>query len=84
MVDAFGNVITNITAGELGLPPGSAIAVNEDMVAFVRSYAYVEDGERLGTIGSHGNLELAVNCGRGDDAFELLAGDQIVVSVDEN
>ena len=31
-------------------------------------------GDRLVTVGSHGNVELAVNQGRGDDAFGLETG----------
>ncbi|MCF2208449.1 SAM-dependent chlorinase/fluorinase, partial [Halobacterium salinarum] len=44
-----------------------------------RSYAHTDPGKRLLTVGSHGNVELAVNRGRGDDAFGVSAGDEVTV-----
>jgi S-adenosylmethionine hydrolase len=32
------------------------------------------------TVGSHGNVELAVNQGRGDDTFGVQAGGRVTVS----
>jgi hypothetical protein len=43
------------------------------------SFASVAVGERLVTVGSHGNVECDVNQGRGDEAFGLAAGDEVVV-----
>lgn len=75
VVDDFGNAITNV--------PGSVVdgldrvAVDGDAVPVVRSYAHVDAGTRVVTVGSHGNVEFAVNRGRGDEAFDLSAGDAV-------
>ncbi|WP_290810096.1 S-adenosyl-l-methionine hydroxide adenosyltransferase family protein [Halovivax sp.] len=76
VVDAFGNVITNV--------PGSFLADRERVrvdgarVPVGETFAAVEPGERVVVVGSHGNVELAANRGRGDDAFGLVAGDPVV------
>jgi S-adenosylmethionine hydrolase len=77
VVDGFGNTVTNI--------PGDAIAdcdevrVNGDPAPVHDSYAARDPGERLVTVGSHGNVELAVNQGRGDEAFDLSVGEDILL-----
>jgi len=44
-----------------------------------QAYAERPAGDRLVTVGSHGNVELAVNRGRGDDAFGVSVGDEVRV-----
>jgi S-adenosylmethionine hydrolase len=74
-IDDFGNVITNV--------PGSFVdgldrlLVDGETVPVARSYAHVDPGERLVTVGSHGNVECALNQGRGDDAFGIGRGDRV-------
>jgi S-adenosylmethionine hydrolase len=74
-IDDFGNVVTNV--------PGSFLEgvdhlrVDGETVPVVRSYAHVARGERLVTVGSHGNVESAVNQGRGDEAFGIDREDAI-------
>lgn len=74
VIDGFGNAITNIPALD-GF--GESVAVNGEHVPVERSYAACEAGTRLVTVGSHGNIELAVNQGRGDDAFAVERGDDV-------
>ncbi|MXR51080.1 S-adenosyl-l-methionine hydroxide adenosyltransferase [Halovenus sp. WSH3] len=76
-VDDFGNAISNVPASFVDGAFGGAIQVNDETAPLARSYAHVEAGQRLVTVGSHGNLELAVNQGRGTDAFGLDAGDDV-------
>jgi hypothetical protein len=77
VVDDFGNVITNVPGTVLdGV---ESVLVNGDRVPAVESFAGVDRGERLVTVGSHGNVECDVNHGRGDEAFDLRAGDRVVV-----
>jgi S-adenosylmethionine hydrolase len=77
VVDDFGNVITNI--------PGYVVAnrdeieINGDRWPVGRSYAAVAPGQAIVTVGSHGNVELAVNRGRGEEAFGLDAGDAVAI-----
>lgn len=77
VVDGFGNVITNIPGQVLDGRFGGTIRVNSESVAVARSYARVDRGDRLVTVGSHDNVELAVNQGRGDEAFGVGPGSAI-------
>lgn len=80
VVDGFGNAITNIPGGVLAGRYGDTIQVDGEVVSVHRSYAHVAPGDRLLTVGSHGNVELAVNHGRGDDAFGVGPGDRVDLS----
>ena len=77
VVDGFGNAITNVPGEMLDGRFGERIAVDGERVPVARSYAHVAAGERLVTVGSHGNVELAANRGRGDEAFGVGVGDPI-------
>ena len=79
VVDGFGNAITNVPGGVLDGQYGDGIELNGESVPVERSYAQVEPGERLLSVGSHGNVELAVNRGRGDEAFGVGVGDDVVL-----
>ncbi len=80
VVDDFGNVITNV--------PGSVVDGAEtvrvdggDAVPVGETFASVPVGDRVATVGSHGNVELDVNRGRGDEAFGLTPGDGVELTV---
>jgi S-adenosylmethionine hydrolase len=75
VVDGFGNAITNLP-GDLVADCDSA-RVNGDPYPVARAYAERDAGEPLVTVGSHGNVELAVNRGRGDEAFGVGVGDPV-------
>jgi S-adenosylmethionine hydrolase len=78
VIDGFGNVITNIPSSILDGLFGESIVVNDsDCVPVERFYAAYEAGTRLVTVGSHGNVELAVNRGRGGEAFGVDVGDEV-------
>jgi hypothetical protein len=77
VVDGFGNVVTNVPGSVLEGHYGSPVAVNDESVTAVRAYADVDPGTSVVTVGSHGNVELAVNRGRGDRAFEVAPGDPV-------
>jgi len=79
VVDDFGNAITNISGEELDAHGGETVTVNGRTAAVRRAYAGVDAGEPLVTVGSHGNVELAVNRGRGDEAFGVSAGETVTV-----
>jgi S-adenosylmethionine hydrolase len=80
VVDGFGNAITNIPGEVLDGRFGGTVGVNDERVPVARSYAHVESGERLVTVGSHENVELAVNRGRGDTAFGVAVGDTVTLA----
>jgi S-adenosylmethionine hydrolase len=75
VVDGFGNTVTNLP-GDL-LDDRETAAVDGESAPVARAYAEVESGQRLLTVGSHGNVELAVNRGRGDEAFGVTVGDEV-------
>ncbi|MFP4628991.1 MAG: S-adenosyl-l-methionine hydroxide adenosyltransferase family protein [Halobacteriales archaeon] len=73
-VDGFGNVITSADGEVLAGRVGDRVRVDGRLVPVTRRYADVSPGEALVTVGSHGHLELAVNRGRGVDAFDVAVG----------
>ncbi|WP_137289583.1 SAM hydrolase/SAM-dependent halogenase family protein [Natronorubrum halophilum] len=75
VVDGFGNVVTNVP-GEF-LDGRERIVANGESVPVGETFAAVPTGERLATVGSHGYVELDVNRGRGDEAFDLAVGDRV-------
>jgi len=77
VVDDFGNAITNVPGEVLADRFGEAVTVNGVWAPARRTYAMVEADNRLVTVGSHGNVELAVNQGRGDERFSVSTGSRI-------
>jgi S-adenosylmethionine hydrolase len=81
VVDDFGNAITNVPGAVLDGEHSGDLTVEiggrRERAPVARTYAAVAAGQRLFTVGSHGNVELAVNRGRGDDSFGVEAGDGI-------
>jgi S-adenosylmethionine hydrolase len=55
----------------------SVARIDGEPIQVVRSYAHAEAGEAVVTVGSHGNVECAVNQGRGDDRFGIGVGDAV-------
>ncbi len=78
VVDEFGNVITNIPA--TAIADADQTTVNGRSVPIVETFASVDQGEPLVTVGSHGYVECDVNLGRGDEAFGLTAGDSVEIT----
>ncbi|MFB6078547.1 MAG: S-adenosyl-l-methionine hydroxide adenosyltransferase family protein, partial [Halarchaeum sp.] len=81
VVDGFGNAITNVPGGVLDEHWGDYATVNGERVPVRRTYAAVDPDEWLLTVGSHGNVELAVNRGRGDDAFGVAPGSHVRIAL---
>jgi len=79
-VDGFGNVVTNVPGDLLEPQFGSHVKVNGIWASARRTYAAVDEGHRVVTVGSHGNVELAVNQGRGDETFGVDAGGRVRLS----
>ncbi len=77
VVDDFGNAITNVPGEVLEGRFGGTVDIDGDPAPVEPTYATVPAGERLVTVGSHENVELAVNRGSGADAFGVESGDAI-------
>ncbi|RQH03228.1 SAM hydrolase/SAM-dependent halogenase family protein [Natrarchaeobius oligotrophus] len=75
VVDDFGNAITNVPGRFLA--GSDRIVADGDSVPVGETFAAVAPGDPLATIGSHGYVELDVNQGRGDEAFDLAVGDRV-------
>ncbi|MFC6731946.1 MULTISPECIES: S-adenosyl-l-methionine hydroxide adenosyltransferase family protein [unclassified Haladaptatus] len=78
VVDDFGNVITNIPGHVLD--GRKMVTVNDQPIPIGETFAAVGMGAKVVTVGSHENVELAVNQGRGDEAFALGPGDDVTLS----
>ena len=76
-IDGFGNAITNIPGDVLAGRYGDHVRVNGIAGSVRHSYAEADVGHRVVTVGSHGNVELSVNRGRGDDAFGVDVGGRV-------
>ncbi|MFB6135090.1 MAG: S-adenosyl-l-methionine hydroxide adenosyltransferase family protein [Halanaeroarchaeum sp.] len=81
VVDDFGNAITNVPGDWIEHHLGEAAIVGDRRVPIRRTYAALDPHEALITIGSHGNVELAVNRGRGSEAFAVGPGDAVVMTL---
>ena len=81
VVDDFGNAVTNIPGEVLADRFGGTIEVDGRDAPVCRAYAAVDRGQQLVTIGSHGNVELAVNRGRGDEAFGVDVEASVTLSL---
>ena len=77
VVDEFGNVITNVP-GEL-LAGVESVTVDGVSTPVAETFAAVDRGEPLVTVGSHGYVECDVNQGRGDEYFGLTVGDSVEI-----
>jgi len=78
VVDGFGNAITNVPGEVLIDRFGEAVTVNGVWAPARRTYDEVDADNRLVTVGSHGNVELAVNRGRGDERFSVSSGSRVL------
>ena len=82
VVDGFGNAITNVPGDVLDGRYGETVRVNGERAPVEPTYAAVAAGQRLVTVGSHENVELAVNRGRGEAAFGVAVGDALTLALD--
>ncbi len=80
-VDGFGNAITNIPGDWVADQFGTQVSVDGETAPLRETYARVDPGTRLVTVGSHGNVELAANQGRGDEAFGVSSGEMVRLSL---
>ena len=76
-VDGFGNAVTTLPASVLDGRAGGSILVNGRSAPVGRRFADVEPGERVVRADDLGYVELCVNRGRGDEAFDVSPGDRV-------
>lgn len=76
-IDRFGNLITNIVAD--GLPAAWSVAIAETVIAGGFTYADRPVGALLALVGSHGYVEIAVNCGSAQAQLKSAIGTPIKI-----
>ncbi|MBD2093134.1 SAM-dependent chlorinase/fluorinase [Microcoleus sp. FACHB-1515] len=79
-IDRFGNLITNIPADVL--PPRWFVSIAQTRIAGSFTYADRPVGELLALVGSHGFVEIAINCGSAQAALKLAIGTPIKIQND--
>jgi S-adenosylmethionine hydrolase len=80
--DAFGNLITNISATQLPAAdrPRLTVEIGTQRIAGIsRAYQDRPAGELVAVIGSSGILEIAVCCGHACEVLAAWSGDKVVV-----
>ena len=82
-IDDFGNIITNVPKDVIldktGF--GAKLFVIGSEIPLLQTYGLVEDGDALALIGSHGFLEISINCGNAANTFKVKNGDKIDVKI---
>ena len=76
-IDRFGNLITNITAQNL--QPNYQVIIKQQSIPWGNTYSDGKDRELIALIGSHGYLEIAVNCGNAKEKLQVTVGETVVV-----
>ena len=76
-----GGPVTETLTYEFTADANETATVNGASVPVVETFAGVDRGERLLTVGSHGYVECDVNHGRADEKFGLAAGDSVRLSL---
>ncbi|MHC4712541.1 MAG: SAM hydrolase/SAM-dependent halogenase family protein [Planctomycetota bacterium] len=82
-IDAFGNLVSNITEAQLQAlgPPGELAADfhGHRLPGIRRTYGDVRRGEMMALVGSLGCLEIAVACGSAAGRLPAAEGDRVTV-----
>ena len=76
-IDRFGNLITNITAQNL--QPNYQVIIKQQLISWGNTYSDGKVRELIALIGSHGYLEIAVNCGNAQKKLQVTVGEIVVV-----
>jgi S-adenosylmethionine hydrolase len=83
-VDGFGNIITNLTDGDITQNKAKIVNVEFPQIALKvevgKAYAETKPNEPIALVGSHGFLEIALNQGSAAEKFGAKAGDKVIVT----
>ena len=86
-IDRFGNLITNISASDfsednLSLLPqliNSQVIIHNQIIPMVVTYSDRPRNDLVALVGSHGYLEIAVNCGNAQARLQAQVGATVIV-----
>lgn len=76
-IDVFGNLITNISEQNLKAKP--KVIIKEQLIPWGKTYTDTQEQELIALVGSHGYVEIAVNCGNAKQKLQVNVGEQIIV-----
>ena len=82
-IDDFGNIVTNIPRDVVldKVDFGSELFIFGCEIPLLQTYGLVGDGDALALIGSHGFLEISINCDNAAKIFKVKNGDKIDVKL---
>ena len=80
-IDRFGNLITNIAAQNLQFR--QQVFIDRQLIPWGNTYSNVKERELIALIGSHGYLEIAVNCGNAQEKLQVTVGEIVIVLLSE-
>ena len=78
-IDRFGNSISNIPADVL--PQQWSVSIAQTKIFGGSTYADRPAGELLALVGSHGFVEIAINCGNAQSALNLAIGTPLKIDI---
>jgi S-adenosylmethionine hydrolase len=86
-IDSFGNIITNISGDLLPKAPRADLIIETERKSssahYARTYGELPSGDLIVTIGSHGQIEIAVNRESAAQRLRLRAGDSLKIHLHE-
>lgn len=81
-VDHFGNLITNLPETTVAHSQWTVV-LGETRLAGTATYQTVAPGMPVALIGSHGYIEIAINCGNAQEQLGYQVGDAVTVLLQE-
>lgn len=75
-IDRFGNLITNIAAQNLQFR--QQVFIKQQLIPWGNTYSDAKEEKLIALIGSHGYLEIAVNCGNAQEKLQVTVGETVV------
>lgn len=81
-VDHFGNLITNVSEKDVADFAWVALIADRALES-VNTYRDRPSGQPLALIGSHGWVEIAINCGNAQQIFNLNIGDPLQIVLEQ-
>jgi len=77
-IDRFGNLITNISASDF-VKDNLEVIIHNQIISMVATYSDRPKNDLVALIGSHGYLEIAVNCGNAQTRLQVQVGAKVIV-----
>ena len=76
-IDGFGNLITNISSNNL--QPIQQVIIKKRSIRLGKTYSDGREKQLIALVGSHGYLEIAINCGNAQQELQVSVGEKVFV-----